>query len=114
MLEHTKKPLTELVELRFLVRKSNVPAATRAMEPYATTPEDEETVPWREAFPELGPGDLLAGLRYREELTQQQLAERIGISRSNLSAMENGKRPIGREMAKRLAREFGTNYRLFL
>lgn len=111
---HTKTLRTELVELRFLVRRDKVAAAQRAMAPYAAMQEDEERIPWKEVFPEFGPGDVLAGLRSREGITQQELAERIGISRSNLSAMEHGKRTIGKEMAKRLAAALGTDYRVFL
>ncbi len=114
MLELTKKPHTDLVELRFLVRKSNVAAATRAMEPYAATEDDVEMIPWREAFPDFGPHTAIVGGRTKEGLTQQELAKRLGISRSNLSAMENGKRTIGTKMAKRLGEALQLDYRLFL
>lgn len=114
MLEPTKKHHTELVELRFLVREEHVASARRVMEPYATTEDDEESIPWREAFPDYGPHTALAGLRYRENMTQQALANRLGISRSNLSAMENGKRTIGKDMARRLGEALNVDYRLFL
>ena len=68
---HTKTLRTELVELRFLVRRDKVAAAQRAMAPYAAMQEDEERIPWKEVFPEFGPGDVLAGLRSREGITQQ-------------------------------------------
>jgi len=60
------------------------------------------------------PGLALKGARLKEELTQAKLAERIGIEQSNVAAMESGKRPIGKEMAKRLAEELGVDYRIFL
>jgi DNA-binding XRE family transcriptional regulator len=56
----------------------------------------------------------LRGCRYREDMTQKELAEKLGITQGNLSAMENGKRPIGKEMAKRLAKILNTNYKHFL
>ncbi|MEZ4754436.1 MAG: helix-turn-helix transcriptional regulator [Bdellovibrionota bacterium] len=56
----------------------------------------------------------LRGLRYRENLTQVEFAKTIGITQANLSAMENGKRAIGREIASRLESIFSVNYRLFL
>lgn len=57
---------------------------------------------------------LLKGLRYREGLTQVEFAKRIGITQANLSKLECGRRPIGRTIAKRIAKEFDVNYRSFL
>ncbi len=57
---------------------------------------------------------VLAGLRYREDLTQKQLGEMIGVKQSNISLMERGLRPIGKHVAQRLARVFKTDYRIFL
>jgi Plasmid maintenance system antidote protein len=59
-------------------------------------------------------GLMLRGSRHKESLTQQQLAKALGISQHHISEMENGKRPIGKEMAKRLAKFFKTDYRIFL
>jgi ribosome-binding protein aMBF1 (putative translation factor) len=68
-----------------------------------------------EVFPEgILPKDVLKGARYREGLTQVQLAARVGVRASNISEMERGKRPIGKEMAKRLARVLNTQYQVFL
>jgi DNA-binding XRE family transcriptional regulator len=60
------------------------------------------------------PGVLLKGLRYREGLSQNALAKKLNISQTNLSAMENGKRTIGKELARRIADLFGLDYRIFL
>lgn len=60
------------------------------------------------------PGVLLRGLRYREGLSQIEFAKKLNISQTNLSAMENGKRAIGKELAKRIANLFSLNYRVFL
>lgn len=59
-------------------------------------------------------GALLRGLRSRESLTQAEFAKKLNINQSNLSAMEHGKRPIGKEMAKKIGKVFKTDYRLFL
>ena len=56
----------------------------------------------------------LAGLRYREDLTQKELGEMIGVKQSNISQMERGLRPIGKNIAQRLAKVFETDYRIFL
>ncbi len=76
--------------------------------------KDEEVIPWDEAFPDRHPGHILAGVRYREGLTQKQLAEKVGVRPSHVSDMERGKRPIGRDMAKRLGQALGVDYRVFL
>ena len=59
-------------------------------------------------------GTLLKGLRYREGLSQIEFAKQLKISQTNLSAMENGRRNIGKELAKRIADIFGLDYRIFL
>lgn len=60
------------------------------------------------------PGLLLKGLRHREDLSQIELAKILSISQTNLSAMENGRRAIGKELAKRITEEFKIDYRNFL
>lgn len=60
------------------------------------------------------PGILLKGLRYREGLSQIEFAKKLNISQTNLSAMENGRRAIGKEIAKRIGDIFGLDYRVFL
>lgn len=67
-----------------------------------------------EVFPDRTPGTLLSGARYREDLTQAQLAELTGINRRHISEMENGKRPIGKVNAKKLGEALGVDYRVFL
>ena len=56
----------------------------------------------------------LSGLRYREDLKQKQLGELICVKQSNISQMERGLRPIGKNIARRLAKVFKTDYRTFL
>lgn len=82
-------------------------------------PKKERPIPWREAFKEeieaYGEGGLmLRGSRQKAEMTQSDLAQKMGISQHHISEMENGKRPIGKEMAKRLAAIFKCDYRKFL
>jgi len=67
-----------------------------------------------DVFPEMSPGDILRGARLREGLTQGQLAAMIVAKPSHISEMEKGKRPIGKDMAKRLAKALHTSYRVFL
>ncbi|GJM07630.1 MAG: hypothetical protein DHS20C10_13640 [marine bacterium B5-7] len=58
-------------------------------------------------------GALLKGLRAREGLSQVVFAKRIGVSQANLSKMENGARPIGMTIAKRIAKSFDVNVNYF-
>ena len=79
----------------------------------------EKSVDWKDAFKEVFDempisAVSLKGMRHREGWTQKQLSETIGVSQANLSKMENGKRPIGKAMAKRFAAIFDTDYRVFL
>ena len=68
-----------------------------------------------EVFPEgIKPGEVLSGARFREGLTQAQLATMIGAKPSHISEMEHGKRPIGKEMAKRLGKALNFGYKAFL
>ena len=60
------------------------------------------------------PGALLKGLRLRENLSQVQFAKKINITQANLSSMENGRRPIGKAIAKRIEKVFGADYRYFV
>ena len=64
-----------------------------------------DTPPWAIAF---------SGLRHREDLSQVEFAMKLGITQSNVSAIESGKKPIVKKLANRIAMAFKTNYRLFL
>lgn len=74
--------------------------------------------PWRECFPEYSPETAarthLRAARIREGLKQVELAKRTGIPQRHISEMENGKRPIGKTLAKRLGQELNLNYQLLL
>lgn len=52
-------------------------------------------------------------LMYRKQkgMTQGALAERVGIKREALSMLENGKRNLGVNLAKKLAPALGVDYK---
>lgn len=60
------------------------------------------------------PGRTLAIYRERAGLTLVQLAEQVGTKYTNLSAMENNRRPIGFAMAKKLGKALNVEYTKFL
>lgn len=76
--------------------------------------ESDDSVPWEEVFPESSPGTRLRGARYKEGVTQRQLAEMTGIPQRHISEMENNKRPIGSTRAKILGKALNIGYRIFL
>jgi DNA-binding XRE family transcriptional regulator len=88
------------------------------MERYKVVPEIEYTsidVLFKDLTEQSGePAVLLKGLRHREGLSQVEFAKKINISQTNLSAMENGRRSIGKELAKKIAEIFKVDYRIFL
>jgi DNA-binding XRE family transcriptional regulator len=123
----TKKRLTEdeieitihdRSERRFRLPKEKARGLLRLIGDYEVE-DDHQLLPANEVFKDLHKkygkaGSILRGLRGREELTQDELAEKIGIPQTDISQIENGKRPIGKKMAKRLATVFKTDYRVFL
>lgn len=113
MPEPTKKPRTDkIVQLNLLVHSSNVAAITR----YVERLEKSDSIPWREVASERGgvPSSILRGARGKAAYTQSQLAELTGIPQRHISEMERGKRPIGKETARKLSTALNVDYRVFL
>ncbi len=114
---HTKKHITKTIELKFIGPIVNMARAIETLKPLGFL-DKSDTVPWRDAYPECSEAQLigkaLAGARDREGLTQIQLSQITGIPQRHISEMENGKRPIGKEMAKRLGKALNIGYKVFL
>jgi len=98
-----------------------MPAHTRTLRTKRSvkTTKKNDKISWREAAKKdirkhSEGGQILRGSRFKEDMTQKELAEAIGVSQHHISEMENGRRPIGKEMAKRIAEFFKVDYRLFL
>jgi len=81
---------------------------------FCSAKKAEESVPWEEVYPNFNPSVALRGARKKEGLTQEELAQLLGISQNHISEMENGKRTIGKAMAKRLSNILKIDYRVFL
>ncbi|HJV65250.1 MAG TPA: helix-turn-helix transcriptional regulator [Geomonas sp.] len=116
MLAHTKKHPIESIHF------TGSPETINRLRKYAARVgasiiEPEDPVNAADLAPQLDSnpaGVYLRGIRLREEMTQYELAKLTGISRSNISAMEHGNRPIGKETAKKLATALKCDYRRFL
>ena len=76
--------------------------------------EGDDIVSADEVFKEASPAMALRGFRGKMEWTQQELAEKLGITQNCISAMECGKRPISMKMAKQLEKIFNISYKVFL
>ena len=88
-------------------------------EPITTADEQEAINPfstlwYQKTVKGITPGKRLDAERFKRSLTQTKLSEITGIPQHHISEMENGKRPIGKEMAKKLAKAFKLDYRVFL
>jgi DNA-binding XRE family transcriptional regulator len=76
--------------------------------------KDEEIISLKEVFPDSHPGTVLYGFRLKNELTQEQLAEKLGITQTRVSELETGKRRISKAMAEKLGKFFDVRYQAFL
>lgn len=117
MLEAMRESITtEYVEIKFRIPTKRLDEVKKAMASYGAEEAGElvDTIPWKEVYPQFNAGVALRASRKREGLTQKELALSIGIKQSHVSEMEKDKRPIGKDMAKRLAKALNVDYRVFL
>jgi ribosome-binding protein aMBF1 (putative translation factor) len=128
MSAHTKKHHTDNINcvpvkiggLRpkiFLLPREEVLGLIKLLKKYEV--EEKDTIPWKESFKGLleksSSGSIaIKAERTMAKLTQAQLAEKLDVPQHVVSEMENRKRSIGKNMAKKLASIFKTDYRLFL
>jgi DNA-binding XRE family transcriptional regulator len=110
-------PTDTMCTLVFVGPTDHAQAAREALQALGFE-EARESIPWRECFPAWSdaqlPGVALAGARHKEGLTQVQLARLTGIPQRHISEIEHGKRPIGKERAKKLAEVLKVDYHIFL
>ena len=108
-------PTDELVTITLRIRRSKVPQLRQYAE--SLEAEEDRSYSIAEVFPEyVGREQELAlrAYRNREGLTQKLLAELTGIPQHHISEMENGKRSIGKERARKLAKALHCDYRQLL
>ena len=122
MSERTRKPLTNNQRNSFITLQHNgnwYKLPRSVAERYRMANTTQTTVPAESLFSDINKqytraSALLRGLRHRENLTQIKLAKKLKVRQSDVSQMECGRRKIGREIAKRIEKQFGMNYREFL
>ncbi|MDP3427514.1 MAG: helix-turn-helix transcriptional regulator [Humidesulfovibrio sp.] len=109
-MELTRKPRTDgMVEIMAVVPQERGDAVARAIAEAA-----EPNIPADLVFPQSTPGTVLRGARGLRGMTQATLAAAIGVHVPNISEMERGARPIGKEMAKRLGKALDMPWKSFL
>jgi SOS-response transcriptional repressor LexA len=118
MQAHTKKLRTDdIISLTVAGPATNKARVLRAVKLFGFT-DMSDSIAWRDAFPEYSEdelcGKVLAGMRCREDMTQKELSECTGIPQRHISEMENGKRPIGKKNAQKLAKALNADYKVFL
>jgi len=118
-----KRPTENQVEVRFrgthadVIKLRRMAQALKVKDITEWELEEKELYDLEEVSPELAwnsGGVSIRGGRGKEGLTQKQLAEMTGIAQHHISEMENGKRPIGKDTAKKLAKALNMEYRVFL
>lgn len=127
--EKNKKDLTLLIEGKSFTYH-NIPHIKLSLildnihnklEKYSVS-EDEaySTTHWRELFTELHPkkgnrsGKAIKAYRLREGWTQVEIAKKLKVSQNFISSLENGRKPIGKDLAKRLGKLFHIDPIVFL
>lgn len=123
MSEHMKRPLTKEVRIKisknkeklFLVPSDKVNGIIKLLSDYET----DDLIPWRDAFKEeinksSESSLVIKGYRVKNGMTQKDLAKKLKTSQPNIAALENGSRAVGKEMARKLAKIFKTDFRIFL
>src|ERR1039457_753151 len=116
MQAHTRKRPIEMDVVRFLGPSDKIKEVRRFAVSLGLS-DMEDTIDYREAFPEFSgkdPQTAVKASRIREGLTQDLLSELAGIPPRHISDMENGRRPIGKENARKLAKALNAAYRMFL
>jgi DNA-binding XRE family transcriptional regulator len=100
------------------IATKNIEKLEAFLEIYAEIEEDEP-VAWKELAKERiakykKAGLVLRGMRYRENVSQKELAKRSGVNQNEISKIENGKRTVGKKVSKKLAEALNFNYELLL
>jgi len=112
MPEVGKEPRTELrVVVRGKKRTERIVALLRqhGIEPEIVGDDDDKLVDVRETDwyqrtkAARTPGSVVNSMRWKHQLTQAELARRIGVNRQNISAIERGKRGLGLKLALKIA-----------
>jgi len=101
----------------FLVPKQKVKGIESLLAEYEI--RGKKMIPADEVFADLDKkyskaGNVLAGFRLRDSLTQAELARKAGTSQPVIAAIETGSRKVGKSLAFKLAKVFKVDFRIFV
>ncbi|MBP2667053.1 MAG: helix-turn-helix domain protein, partial [Firmicutes bacterium] len=104
-MRRTSQVAISISNKRFMVPAPRAAAILELVREYQV----EENVPADEVLRDVHEkygktGSVIRGFRAREDMTQIELANKLGVTQGDLSKMENGKRPVGKVMAHRLGK----------
>ncbi|TGK23117.1 helix-turn-helix transcriptional regulator [Leptospira stimsonii] len=115
-----KTPLTE-VTIKGEISPTLLKALKKEFGKKLHIEKSEESISWKDSefFKEnkefLHPGSKMKYYRKKAGLSLSELGEKLGgMPRQNLSAMELGKRPISKDLAKQLSKMFKKPVEIFL
>jgi DNA-binding XRE family transcriptional regulator len=103
----------------YLVSKDEAHAVETILKSLDERGSEDGFIAAEDLYPDLkdpikGPAISFHGIRLRHNLTQKQMATKIGISQSDVSKIEKGERPIGKKLAMRIGKALGIDYKRFL
>ena len=101
------------------ISTKNIGKLEAFLEKHADTEESDQPIAWEELAKDRiakykKSGLVLRGMRYRENMSQKNLAKLSGVSQNEISKIENGKRTVGEKVAKRIAEALNFDYRLLI
>lgn len=102
----------------YLVTEEKANAVQTLLEQEAQD-DDNELIDAMDAFPQLRDPKyrtqvLFRSIRTKNQITQEDLAQKLGITQAEVSKIETGKRAIGKKLAKKIEKVFKIDYRRFL
>lgn len=109
-----KKPLTDIVVdgRKFVIPKTQKKAILSLIQGLSVN-LDDPFKDLKKKFPQAAIN--LRGARFKEGLTQDELAKKIGTSPNLISLLENGRRSISLKMAEKLAKALNAaSYKAFV
>ena len=104
---------------QFVVPQKELPGIVAELKKMIPRKKTKEFIRKENLFKKIGfdienPAIVLKNCRLDDGLTQKQLAEKVDVLATHISEMEKEKRPIGKALAKKLAKVFTLDYRMFL